>query len=139
MKVIICAVNSSNSELMLWMNAGRRIIDHAWSSNRLFAIRLSGSLLSLEWSGFKQFVLPHIVKHAYTSLRSDSKEERVAVLHLLSRVSKAGMLNEAHQTWKIELSKWAADEANQFELSESSVGIVKATEAIMINTLLNRL
>ena len=100
MKLMICALNSSNSGLSLWINAGRNAIDYIWSSNRLLAIRLSGSLLSVEWSGFKQFVLPHIVKSAQLSLQSDSKKERVAMLYLISRTRKAGILNEAHRTWK---------------------------------------
>ena len=134
MKLMICALNSSNSGLSLWINAGRNVIDYIWSSNRLLAIRLSGSLLSVERSGFKQFVLPHIVKSAQLSLQSDSKEERVAMLYLISRTCKVGILSEAYRTWKTDLVKWAVNEGTHFQLSESSVSILISQLELYIKT-----
>ena len=121
MKVIVAILTSSNTDLGLWMSTGRRIIDYAWASDRRFAVRLSGSLLALDWGGFKQFALIQIVNHAHISLRSEIEGERIAMLCLLSDLSKAGFLNETSDSWRKDLSEWASGELTGFQLSESSV------------------
>ena len=56
------------------------------------------------------------------------------MLYPILHTCKAGILNEAHHTWKMDLVKWAVNKGTHFQLSESSVSILISQLELYIKT-----
>ncbi|KAL5476563.1 UTP20_1 [Sanghuangporus weigelae] len=97
----IAVLNASPADLSIWMGAGRRVTEHAWSVDAQLAVSLTGSLLEVGWKGFSQFALSPFLKKCSDLL--------------------AGMLKNMDELWRSRLADWMRVWIGRFTVSEDSV------------------
>ncbi|KAL5476578.1 UTP20_7 [Sanghuangporus weigelae] len=97
----IAVLNASPADLSIWMGAGRRVTEYAWSVDAQLAVSLTGSLLEVGWKGFSQFALSPFLKKCSDLL--------------------AGMLKNMDELWRSRLADWMRVWIGRFTVSEDSV------------------
>lgn len=100
------ALVSSPSDLSVWMNSGRRLIDRVWSSSHAFAVLLTGTLSELSWGGFKQFAFPSFISHCLQLLESGDLDIQSRTLRELAVLVKTGLLKDIDDGWRARFGSW---------------------------------
>ncbi|KAL5498462.1 UTP20 [Sanghuangporus vaninii] len=93
------ALSASSADLSIWMGAGRRVIEHAWSVDAQLAVSLTGSLLEVGWKGFSQFALSPFLKKCLDLLASENTSPllQLQILRVLAKLAKSGMLKNVDE------------------------------------------
>lgn len=115
-----CLVSSS-SDLAIWLEPGRRVIERAWAISSEFAVCLTGTLLDAGWGGIKQFGLKPFYDKALSLLNAEDETLRLRVLRVLSKTAKFGHLKSIGDEWKGGFAKWSVAWLQCFTISEDSV------------------
>ena len=119
------AISASSADLSVWMGAGRRAIDHAWSVDSQFAVTLTGSLLEVGWKGFSQFALAPFLKKSLDLLVSRDEISLLGLhnLRVLAKLAKSGLLKGVDDAWRSKLEEWVCTWIQKFTMSEDSVSL----------------
>lgn len=109
-------------EMPFWMGPGRKMIEHSWSQNSELGIQLSGSLLELNWNGWKMIAAPFVLRNTWSSLEKQPSQ----MLRLLAKLQKEGKLIDIDAVWKDKMEKWVASRIlrEDWERSEETARII---------------
>ncbi|KAL5483039.1 UTP20_9 [Sanghuangporus weigelae] len=127
------ALSASSADLSIWMGAGRRAIEHAWSVDAQLAVSLTGSLLEVGWKGFSQFAMSPFLKKCLDLLASEDASPvlQLQILRVLTKLAKSGMLKNVDELWRSRLADWIRVWIGRFTVSEDSVIMLAEMTALM--------
>ena len=129
--IITSALCSQPSDLSVWMNAGRLLLEQLWSDDKSsksyeLVISLTGSLYELGWKGLQQFAIPPFMKNIPSTLDNEvvTSDPIIQVLGILARMAEDNILRKnMDEVVRGKLEKWAQNWLSTYKVSEGSVGI----------------
>lgn len=124
LSIITAVLCASSADLSVWMGAGRRAIEHAWSVDETLAVSLTGTLLEAGWKGFNQFALPPFLKTSIGLLANLESSAHVETLRVLSKFAKNNLLKSVDDSWRSRLTVMVRACLEQFVVAEESVIIL---------------
>ena len=120
--LIVAVLTAANSDLTVWVGAGRRAIEHYWESSPSLSVILSAALFEAAWGGFKQFALPPFMKNLQTVLLS-TNSSKLAATRLLAQLAKGGSLKGMDGATRTFLATEIKNLLSTFTVSEASVNL----------------
>ena len=134
----LCA---NTADLGVWMDAGRRAIERAWTTDATFAVTLTGSLVESGWKVVNQFALPRFLSESLQYLEQsqtggDDGELpiRIQILRVLAELAKNGSLKDTDDAWRTRFAVWIQAWLSDFQLNDLSVCITIAEVVRFLTT-----